>query len=181
MSAAPGPMASWRADLRASIETDADQRRPVGRLEVMMRVLLTTRVQAVMLFRLAQWLHGLAPPLAVVVKYVNNVVTGADIASEARIGPGLRLFHPAGVVIGPDVTLGARCVVMQGVTLGHGRGGSPVVGDGVFIGPGAKVFGGVELGDECLVGANAVVTESIPAGFLAFGIPAKPVRQVRGS
>jgi len=49
----------------------------------------------------------------------------------------------------------------------------PIVGDGVVIGVGAKVLGGLTLGNSCVVGANAVVLKNVPPGHVAIGIPAK--------
>jgi serine O-acetyltransferase len=167
------PLRLLRADLRASL--NADGARP-GRAEVVMRMLLTTRLQAVILLRLAQWAHRRLPPLAAVLKYINVVVTGADIAPEARFGPGLKLFHPSGVVVGPRCIAGADCTLMQQASLGENEGGSPRLGDRVFIGAGARLFGGVELGDDCIVGANAVVVSSFPADTFIGGVPAKIIR-----
>ena len=72
------------------------------------------------------------------------------------------LYHPTGVVIGPGCRVGARATIMQGVTLGSdavagGGGGSPAVGDDVFVGPGAALFGAIEIGDRVRIGANSVV------------------------
>jgi serine O-acetyltransferase len=167
------PLSLLRADLRASLHADGAQ---PGRAEVVMRILLTTRLQAVILLRLAQWAQRRLPPLAAVLKYVNTVVTGADIAPEAQFGPGLRLFHPSGVVVGPRCVAGAGCTLMQQASLGESAGGSPRLGDRVFVGAGARLFGGVELGDDCIVGANAVVVRSFPANTFLGGVPARVIR-----
>lgn len=143
--------------------------------------LLTVRSLAVVLVRLAARAGRIHPLLGFAVKQVNHVLTGADVAWQASIGPGLRLYHPTGVVIGPYVTIGRDCRIQQGVTLG-GLGGddgeaaeghSPVLGDAVELGAGAKVFGAVTIGDRARVGANAVVTRSVPADHVAVGIPAQ--------
>jgi serine O-acetyltransferase len=144
--------------------------------------LLTVRAIATILFRVSQACGSRAPLLAYAVKQVNHVVTGADLAWQAVVGPGLTLHHPTGVVVGPDVVLGARCVLQQGVTLGaarergrivDGRVDSPVVGDGVEIGAGARVLGPISVGAGSVVGANAVVLEDVPAGHVAVGVPAR--------
>ena len=142
---------------------------------VLGKLALSLRVQAVVLFRIGQSAHRLAPALGAVVRYLNQVLTGADIALEAKIGPGLVLYHPSGVVIGPQCHLGRRCTIMQGVTLGggpNGRGGWPRLGDHVYVGPGAKVIGGIEVGSHTMIGANAVVLRDIPAHAFAAGVPA---------
>lgn len=103
-----------------------------------------------------------------------SVVTGADIPLTARIGGGLLMPHPNGIVIHPDVTIGPNCLLMQQVTLGVGRdSGAPQLGGHVDIGAGAKVLGGVRLGDHAVVGANAVVLSDVPPFHVAVGVPAK--------
>ncbi|SRR6266581_2705912 len=101
-----------------------------------------------------------------------SIVTGADIPINARIGGGLLLPHPNGVVIHPDVQIGPNCLIFQQVTIGTRRGGLPVIGGHVDIGAGAKILGGITIGDHALVGANAVVLTDVPAGKTAAGIPA---------
>jgi serine O-acetyltransferase len=76
-----------------------------------------------------------------------------------------------------DVVIGVNCMVMQQVTIGQlATGGVPRVGDGVYVGAGAKVLGPVELGDGAAVGANAVVLHDVPPRTTVVGIPARPVR-----
>ena len=58
--------------------------------------------------------------------------------------------------------------------IGDEKGQSPVIGNDVFIGTGAKIIGGVTIGDNVKIGANAVVVKDIPSGCTALGIPAKP-------
>jgi serine O-acetyltransferase len=101
-----------------------------------------------------------------------SVVTGADIALGCRIGGGLLLPHPNGVVVHCDVVIGPNCLIFQQVTLGVGGGGVPTLGGHVDVGAGAKVLGGIHIGDHALIGANAVVLIDVPAGATAAGIPA---------
>jgi serine O-acetyltransferase len=108
-------------------------------------------------------------------------ITGAEIACEADIGPGLVLTHPVGVVVGSRVTIGENCTIMQGVNLGEkwaDRSGKqvPTIGNDVILSAGCKVLGGVEIGDRVTVGANAVVMESVPSDQVVGGIPAHILR-----
>jgi serine O-acetyltransferase len=135
-----------------------------GPLDSALRTLMLPRLQAVALFRLAQWVHPRSAQLASLIKTFNQTLTGADIATEASIGGGLQLFHPQGVVIGPNCTIGARCVVMSCVVVGTGPGGSPTLGDDVVLGPHSMVLGGLVLADKVFVGAGALVTESVTEG-----------------
>lgn len=178
MTRTPSPLTLLRADIRAGIDSDQPATRAMRTATTIGKVLFTTRLQAVILFRLAQALRHSFAPLAPVARYLNMVLTGADIATAASIGPGLQLFHPGGVVIGPQCVVGARCTIMQGVTLGAGAGGSPTLGDDVFVGAGAKVFGQIRIEDRCMIGANAVVLEAMPPNSFVAGVPAKVLKRI---
>lgn len=104
-----------------------------------------------------------------------SAVSGADIQLGTRIGGGLLLPHPNGIVVHPEVTIGVNCLLFQQVTLGTaGRvPGVPQLGGHVDIGAGAKVLGGITLGDDSQVGANSVLLCDLPAGATAVGIPAR--------
>jgi serine O-acetyltransferase len=136
----------------------------------------TMRWNAVVLFRIAQKGGQIHPLLGSVIKQLNHLVSGADIAWEAQAGEGLRLHHPTGVVIGAQAVLGAWCELQSCVTLG-GRGGledgHPVLGNRVSVGAGARVLGRIQVGDGAKIGANAVVLHSVPAETTALGIPAR--------
>jgi serine O-acetyltransferase len=100
-----------------------------------------------------------------------SVVTGADIPLNCRIGGGLLIPHPNGIVIHPDAKIGVNCLVFQQVTIGmRETGGVPEIGGHVDIGAGAKILGQVTIGDHAKIGANAVVTKSIAAGDKAIGV-----------
>lgn len=107
-----------------------------------------------------------------------SAVSGADIPLTVRIGGGLRLPHPNGVVIHPEAVLGPNCQLMQQVTLGAGtRPGLPILEGHVDVGAGARILGGVRIGAHVQIGANAVVLDDVPAGATVVGIPARIVRR----
>ena len=102
-----------------------------------------------------------------------SAVCGADIPINTRIGGGLLLHHPIGVVIHPSVRIGTNCMIQSGVVLGWEADGTPTIGDGVELGAGAKVIGRVTIGHGARIGANAVVLKDVPAGATAVGAPAR--------
>lgn len=111
-----------------------------------------------------------------------SAVSGADIPLGCRIGGGLLLPHPNGIVIHPNASIGANCLIFQQVTLGVGGPvrGAPVLAAHVNVGAGAKILGGVTIGAHARIGANAVVLCDVPAGATAVGIPARIVRAKAG-
>jgi serine O-acetyltransferase len=172
----PGPL-GLLADLAANRTSDNPHRR--GTAGVLPTV-LTLRFLATFLYRVSARAGSAVPALGSVVKQVNHAITGADIAWSARIGPGLVLWHPTGVVIGPGVVVGRDARVQQGITLGaarsrSGKDGDPVLGDGVYVGAGARVLGPVRVGDRVRIGANAVVLTDVPDDASAVGVPARVI------
>lgn len=109
-----------------------------------------------------------------------SAVTGADIPLNARIGGGLVLPHPNGIVIHPDAAIGANCLIFQQVTIGANTRGVPTIGGHVDIGAGAKIIGPVTIGAHTVIGANAVVTADVPAGCVVAGIPARVIGRTPG-
>jgi len=112
--------------------------------------------------------------LAALRHFVLSVITASDISPYARLGVGLKLPHPNGIVIHDDAVIGADCMIMQQVTIGQlAAKGAPVIGAHVYIGAGARVLGRVVVGDRARIGANAVVLADVPADSTAVGIPAR--------
>lgn len=93
---------------------------------------------------------------------------GFDISYRTKIGKGLYIGHFGGIVIHGDAELGENCTLSQGMTIGilnRGKNaGIPKIGNRVFIGPSAVILGNITIGDDVLVGANAVVHFDVPAG-----------------
>jgi len=119
--------------------------------------------------------------VAKAVSLLNFFLFGIEIAVRCPIGRGLFLPHTQGTVIGAW-SIGENATIFQGVTLGakeldfsYNESSRPTVGDGVTIGSGAKVIGGLVLGSDSRVGANAVVLNDVAPGSVVVGIPAKVV------
>lgn len=106
---------------------------------------------------------------------VVETATGITLPQDARIGPGLRIWHFGGVVVHPQVRIGAGCTLRHGVTLGVREVGGPcpVLEDEVELGACAQVLGGVRLGRGCRIGALALVLHDVPPGATAVGMPAR--------
>lgn len=148
---------------------------------------LSPRFVPVLLCRLAYSFYRLKlGPVAKAVSLLNFFLFGIEIAVRCPIGKGLFLPHTQGTVIGAW-SIGENATIFQGVTLGakeldfsYQESSRPTVGDGVTIGAGAKVIGGLVLGSDSRVGANAVVLNDVAPGSLVVGIPAQVVHRRGG-
>jgi serine O-acetyltransferase len=113
-----------------------------------------------------------------------STIAGCDIPLTTCISGGLLLPHPNGIVIHPDVVIGPNCLLFQQVTLGTNAGSNrvPILGTHVDVGAGARILGGVTIGDHARIGANAVVLTDVPDGATAVGVPARIIlRSTEGS
>jgi serine O-acetyltransferase len=121
------------------------------------------------------------PTVAHLLSYLNLVLFGIEISPRCAIGPGIFFPHTSGTVIGAS-KIGRNVTIFQGVTLGARQMDMnfdpalrPELGDYVVVGAGAKVLGGISLGDNVSVGANSVLLRSVPANATVAGIPAREV------
>lgn len=149
--------------------------------------MFSPRFIPVLLYRLAYKSHTLGlGVLARIFSLLNFLLFGIEIATTCKIGAGLFFPHTHGTVIGA-VSIGRNAIIYQGVTLGakdldftFDEAHRPVVGDDVFLGAGAKVLGGLQIGNNVAVAANAVLLESAPDGVVVGGIPAKFIKHRKG-
>lgn len=95
---------------------------------------------------------------------------------------GLSIVHVGTIVVSGDAKVGKNCRIHVCTNIGRAPSkegaGAPVIGDNVYIGPGAKLFGKIYIGDNTAIGANAVVNSSFAEGNCSIGgIPAKVISQ----
>lgn len=142
-------------------------------------------------YRFGRWRYGVRPLLlrkacSVVYRIMYKLVqilTGVELPCEVEVGRNFVIDHFGGIVISGFARFGNNCRIRNGVVVGLARVDdpcAPVIGDNVDIGAGAKVLGRIRIGNNVLIGANAVVTRDIPDNSIAVGVPAivKP-RRVR--
>lgn len=139
---------------------------------------------AMLVYRFGRWRYTIRQrwlrlPFSFLYKAIKpfaEVLTGIELPCEVTLGRRFRIDHFGGIVISGDAVFGDDCVIRNGVTVGlrnTGHRGSPVIGNRVDIGAGAKILGAITIGDDVAIGANAVVLTDIPANSIAVGIPAR--------
>ena len=102
---------------------------------------------------------------------------GIAIPYYTDIGSGFYIGHFSCIVVNGNSKIGNNCNISQGVTIGQSNRGKnkgvPVLGDNIYIGPGAKIVGRVKIGNDVAIGANCVVTADIPDRGVVVGIPGR--------
>lgn len=107
-----------------------------------------------------------------------GIKLGFSISANV-FGPGLRINHSGLLVINANARIGKWCDIHQGVNIGsndYKEGNeiiscTPYIGDRCYIGPGAKIFGGINIGNDVQIGANAVINRDLPNDCIAVGNP----------
>jgi serine O-acetyltransferase len=145
---------------------------------------------ALLVYRFGRWRYSISSPLLrkpfsllykMAFKWIQ-IVTGIELPCEAEIGRNFVIDHFGGIVVSGYARFGNDCRIRNGVVVGLSRVEdpcAPIIGDNVDIGAGAKILGPITIGNNVLIGANAVVVRDVPDNSLAVGVPAviKPRRQ----
>jgi len=160
--------------------TAAQERDPAAtsKLEVF---LTYAGFHALMAYRIAHRFHKWGIPIVPrVISQLARWLTGIEIHPAAKIGKGFFIDHGMGVVIGETAEIGDSVTLFQGVTIG-GTGKErgkrhPTLGNHVVVGAGAKILGGIKVGDNVKIGANSVVLKSVPANSTVIGVPGRIIK-----
>jgi len=150
-------------------------------------LLWTPGFRYTVLLRLYSYARGagwcrLGPRQAIVLLLHHySIRYGIEISRDVAIGSGFYIGHFGGIVVNQSARIGRNCNLSQGVTIGQANRGAnagcPIIGDNVYIGPGAKLVGRVQIGDNAAIGANAVVVKDVPPGVSVGGVPAQVISE----
>ncbi len=142
-------------------------------------------LDAIWFYRISRWLYLHHIPL--LPKFITLfifLIYNSKVPYQAEIGKGTHLgYGGIGVVIHSKSVIGKNVSIGQQVTIGGGNNkypGLPVIEDNVRISKGAIVFGGITIGKNSIIGANAVVTKPVPPYSVVAGVPAKIIRTLDG-
>ncbi len=134
------------------------------------------------IYYFALFLHNLKIPI--LPKLINilfvRLLFGCQISLGAKIGKGSKIgYGGVGTVIHDRAVIGKNVLIGPGVVIGgtSKKYEVPVIGDNCEIAPGAKIIGPVKIGNNCIVGANAVVIRDVPDNTIVGGVPAKVLKR----
>jgi serine O-acetyltransferase len=168
------------ADLVRFVRADAARYGSDGRWPV--RLLRTPQLRWQVRLRVAEFVvtRTWGPPGAALSAFLRwrLQVAGRKLGFTipvGRFGPGLKIVHWGTIVVSGDAVVGAGCTMHPGTSIGVADGNAPRLGDDVYVGPGAKLFGDIDVGAGTQIGANAVVNRSCAPGAVLVGVPARDI------
>jgi serine O-acetyltransferase len=136
-----------------------------------------------LIYRFGRWRYSVRPAIVrkffsliykVLFKFIQ-IITGIELPCEAEVGSNFVIDHFGGIIVSGYTKFGDNCRIRNGVTIGLRKIEeqiAPVIGNNVDIGAGAKLLGPIKIGDNVVIGANAVVLCDVPANSIAVGVPA---------
>lgn len=175
MTVSETPLQKIKADLRHYASAE---RRGVSTGFVFRMFLLTPGFQFVFANRLQEIvvrIPFLGRLLRRIIWWATCLIFSSEIALAAKVGGGLYVPHPYGIVVGA-ATIGRNLRLLQNVTIGRKSSADPrdpVIEDNVQISAGAVLLGSITIGEGAVIGANSVVLKDVPAHASAVGIPAR--------
>lgn len=163
-----------------------------GKLRKAVDCLRAPGIHAVVVLRFGQWarrrnilLRLVLDPIYFVLNVYVQVVWGIEIPRRTQVGPGLYIGHFGGITVSSGAVIGRDCNLSQSITIGvSGEGekrGAPIIGDNVYIAPGARLFGRIRIGNNVKIGANAVIHRDLPDDAIAVLDPGFRILSYKGN
>lgn len=196
MSKAPVQVPVCKQDLPAWLRGEHNQNPPGISLLQLLREDLRTHDSdwldqgfwAVAVHRFGNWRMGIRPkivrlPFSIIYKFAYKAVEwtcGISLPYVVKLGRRVRIWHHSGIILSAR-SIGDDVQVRQNTTLGVVRTEHnfelPVIEDRVDIGCGVAILGGITVGHDSVIGANAVVLKDVPPHSVAVGVPARVIQR----
>ena len=146
------------------------------KLSLIVKALYSKRHRVILLFKVLNhannyWLKSFICLL------ISNL--GCEVSPTSQIGKHLNIWHTKGIVIGEGVIIGDNVTIYQNVTIGQKNGKYPKIGNNCILYPNSVIFGGITLGDSCVVGAGSIVNKSFPENSVIAGNPAREIHTLK--
>jgi serine O-acetyltransferase len=162
------PLLKLKYDLVALHERKLEEGKGIKNffLDTIKNIIFLPPVWFIIVFRFGQFLIPIKPIYWLYMVFIwrpTTVITGIEIYPSTKIGPGLVIPHFGQIFINPQTEIGENCLIFNGVTVGCDfvDRGSPVLGDRVKIGVGAKIIGHIKIANDVKINANQVVSKDI--------------------
>lgn len=140
---------------------------------------------AIQFYRFGHWCYQhRIPVLPALTKGITFLIFNSVIPYTAKIGTQSKLAYGGiGVVVHSRATIGERVIIGQNTTIGRSLDPEdfPSIGNDVYISAGARIIGKIHVGNNVIIGANAVVNKDVPDNCIIAGVPARVIREVDGS
>ena len=138
-----------------------------------------------LLFRLSSFfatndffvLRLLGVPIRIIYRLIAEFLYGIELSDKCIVGPGLRIDHGTALVVNPRTIIGLGVTLKNSTTIGNkmyrngSLGGSPIIEDGVIVGPNVVIFGEITIGKNSIVGPGTVVNRDVPPFSIVYGNP----------
>ena len=139
-------------------------------------------MNAINLYRKARWcyLHHI-PVLPKLIKGITFLMFNSVVPYTTEIGKDTKFAYGGmGCVVHSRAKIGERVIIGQNSTIGRSldREDIPTIGDDVYISAGARIVGNIHVGNNVIIGANAVVCKDVEDNCIVAGVPAKTLRRI---
>ena len=126
-------------------------------------------------------LYIIGCPIWILYRFIFNWILGIDIHERTHIGRSFVIWHGVGLVVNPDTIIGNNVTLRNNTTIGnaHRGGKSPVLCDGVNIGPNCAVIGNITIGENSIIGAGSVVVKDVEPNTVVAGNPAIVIKKAK--
>ncbi len=175
-------------NVKADIGRYTKGTRGLSMLKALVCLFFTQEFHALLVYRFGKCAQSVKVPILglfsrLIYFFLNKIIAeicaGVLLDLDSEIGKGFMLGHFGGIYI--KAKIGENCTVAQQVVIGYkggfSGGGVPALGHNVYVGAGAKILGGVKIGNDVKIGANAVVLKDVPDSVTAVGVPARIIKK----